>query len=298
MTQMTIKHILSNVQVGRRSELLKTEGGKLNEERIKDAGGVLKNSFQTCLQTCSSIGEVFQLEQSFLLAIKSVQESLNHKGQSYFHDESYYSSGEIKYTPVDAKGQEFLEHFLNNNLEQLKLTCCHKEVFGPDQDRKMCFGFLSDTCYTDAAIDVRKDIRTLAREKASDLSTTNSVNMVKPLRNTLTRDAERALFSGLRGFAMQVLIGEYWGAKTGVVEAGHLQIEKINDTQARVTIFDTKPAQVQHHPAGWPYTAHPDNFHIELTHDQLRLLQAGYVDAGLTVTKFESRSWLGGQPPF
>lgn len=155
-----ISELNTGTRIQLSSEISSMKGG-LNKQDLIDK---LKGVFNTVIEEkCSSFEDIEQCEKAFLLAIKSIQENLNHEGQTgYFTKENYYGD-------IQGKGKEFFEEFTSKeNLNKLKLVCYHKNAFCFTKNRKYCF--FGSTNYTESANKLREYVKNQADDAKFELT--------------------------------------------------------------------------------------------------------------------------------
>ena len=98
----------------------------------------------------SSQNNYDDIKNGILLAIKTVQENLNHEGTKYFFQENYY--GELGQNGIDA----FNTLTSGDNLRDLEKICYHRKSYNIfNSDIKYSF---YKTNYTDTAIKLRNEL--------------------------------------------------------------------------------------------------------------------------------------------
>ena len=138
---------ITNITTGLKSSvLLRTNSLNVNKtisERKLDARERLKSNLTEYLNNTKvkDIHEFNQLKAAVKLAIKTIQENINHKGKSSFTNSGYY--GNI--TSDNARG--LFNHITTDERlkEDLELVCAHQS----GGNRK--YGFFNKTNYTSGA---------------------------------------------------------------------------------------------------------------------------------------------------
>lgn len=273
------KHILSGVKTGTRAELGQA-AGRITDDNIQKAVNGLVCSFREHLgASCKTIADVFQLEHAYLLAVKTVQEDLNHGGKSSFNNEAHYSAKDGKYAELDAKGLDFLSQLLepkSENLEALKTVCFHKNaVFG---NHKISF---FGTSYSSGAETLRQSIQESVQLRVEDLQDTHT----SQIKNTLDIGKDntqsswlmaRLLHPDTRAAVQKFFLGDGAPVRVGKVQIEQ-QEEKDGEKQVKVTILDDNRSYALDGTHDSTKLLKVKNFDLTLTHKELHLLGRGFI---------------------
>ena len=112
---------------------------------------------------CTLNKEILDIKNGILLAIKTVQENLNNKGNDYFKDLDYYHE-------LDKNGVLAYNRLINENIEDLKNICYHTNFNPFSPDRKFSF---FGTNYTKTAINLRNKLETDIADKINFMNSKN-----------------------------------------------------------------------------------------------------------------------------
>lgn len=288
--QLNTQKILRGVHTGTRTELQVLKGG-VTDDAIKQASGISESVFSDHLAACENPSQVRQLEHAFLLAVKTVQESLNNRGQALFDKDSYYTSiNPEKYPPLDDGGHKHLDMFLSDGqLENLKLACFHTWVSPLDPDRK--YSFFGGTCYTDTADALCKTIQQCADIRIGELIRLQAqpkLYKIGDLKAHHTKELVRRLQLPHTAKAIQ----KFALNNGNPVRAGKIQIKRLDPLNVLVTVLDNDRSYILNQTWGTHKLIKPNNFDIALTNDQLEALERGEIQNYAHVYHFASNARL------
>lgn len=271
----TAKHLLPGVPMGTCAQLKAgvnaDNSQEITQETRQQSLKYFEHVFEAKLQQCTSLAEVFQLEEAFLYAVKILQENRDNRGRAILQNDALLSASKdrMQYAQLSEKGQVFFSQLLSPkgpDLETLEEAClCKPDALG---NRKYSF-FKTSSIKMNISVQVwhkiqkLQDIHEAKIQAKLDIAKDNTGLFVIHYLQHPDTPAAIQLFLRRNGKAARV---------------GQIQIEKRDTNAVIFTILDNNRSYVVNGTYGATKLLKVRNFDLTLTRGELQLLGRGYIE--------------------